>query len=136
MDDETTIQTIAAALEVWFALLGRQFGPLSRPQRRIMRLVANQPEVRVGDLASSLGHSTAGATKMIDTLEKAGFVRRGRLPDTDQRQVYVVLTPAGAEAVREADLVFVAQVKRSLDALAPSERTALAHLLGRIRANS
>src|SRR5438105_1467214 len=44
MDDPSTIGAIARGLERWYALLGRQFGPLSRPQRRVLAAVANGGE--------------------------------------------------------------------------------------------
>jgi DNA-binding MarR family transcriptional regulator len=129
MSNHETIEAIAASLDDWYSLLGRQYGPLSRPQRRLMRLLSAETGVRVGDLTTSLGQTTAGTTRMIDTLEGLGYVRRARLPDTDQRQVYVALTSEGVEALQAADLAFVAQVERSLAGLTDAERASLASLL-------
>jgi DNA-binding MarR family transcriptional regulator len=129
MEDRHTIEAIAASLDHWYSLLGRQYGPLSRPQRRLMRLLSAESGVRAGDLTASLGQTTAGTTRMIDMLEGLGYVRRARLPDTDQRQVYVALTTEGAAALAEADLAFVAQVEASLAGLTDAERESLAALL-------
>src|SRR5579863_5353862 len=110
-DDTTIIAEIAHALDDWYSELGRQYGPLSRPQRRMLRLVAAGPSLRVGDLAEGLGLTTAGATRMLDTLESLGYATRARgAQNTDQRQVYVSLTAEGAEALRAADAVYVARV--------------------------
>jgi DNA-binding MarR family transcriptional regulator len=130
------IEKIARGLDRWNATLGRQYGPLSRPQRRIMRLLALQPETRVGSLAADVGVTAAGATKMLDLLEREGYVRRVRRPDSDQRQVYVSLTASGAEALRLANLAFVASVEASLAALTDDQRESLADMFSHIGAPS
>ena len=76
----------------------------------------------------------AGATRMVDTLEGLGYVQRFRVPTADQRQVYVAVTPAGTDALREADRVFRERVRATLDALDADERAAMARLLGAINA--
>ena len=134
MNDIPEIEEIARGLERWNSLLGRQFGPLSRPQRRVMSLLTAGAEMRVGDLAERLGTTTAGATRMVDTLEDLGYVRRFRVPDTDQRQVSVALTDAGIQALRAADSVFMEQVQRTVAGLPAADRTTLARLLEAITA--
>ena len=120
---------IAHALDEWYALLGRQFGPLSRPQRRMLRLLDEEQAVRVGDLAEALGLTTAGTTRMLDKLEALGYARRARVPQSDQRQVYVTLTPSGKQALQVADSVFLERVQATLFALDEEERATLARLL-------
>ena len=39
-EDMIAIAEIAHALDDWYSELGRQYGPLSRPQRRMLRLIA------------------------------------------------------------------------------------------------
>jgi DNA-binding MarR family transcriptional regulator len=123
------IVTIARALDDWYTLLGRQFGPLSRSQRRMLRLLNTVDAVRVGDLAEKLGLTTAGATRMLDKLESFHYAARSRDPRSDQRQVYVTMTPAGQEALRQADDAFLARIQETLGFLASDEQSALAHLL-------
>jgi len=123
------IATIAQALDEWEALLGRQFGPLSRPQRRIMRLLSGEQAVRVGDLAEKLGITTAGATRMLDKLEALHYATRARDQHNDQRQVYVTLTVTGQQALLDANAAFLAHVQSTLTVLNPAERTLLAQLL-------
>ena len=38
--DYAQLTSIAYALDDWYTRLGRQFGPLSRPQRRMLRLLS------------------------------------------------------------------------------------------------
>jgi DNA-binding MarR family transcriptional regulator len=120
---------IAHALDEWNTLLGRQFGPLSRPQRRMLHLLDEEKAVRVGDLAEILGLTTAGTTRMLDKLESLGYAQRARVPHTDQRQVHVTLTQAGKQALQIADSVFLERVQATLLVLGKEERTTLAHLL-------
>jgi len=130
MTDDAAIAEIAHALDDWYSGLGRQYGPLSRPQRRMLRLVAAGPSLRVGDLAEGLGLTTAGATRMLDTLESLGYATRARgAQHTDQRQVYVSLTAEGAEALRAADAVYLARVSTLTQRLTTDERAQLASLL-------
>src|SRR6266446_3712554 len=121
--------SIAYALDEWYSRLGRQFGPLSRPQRRMLRLLSADTMVRVGDLGEQLGLTTAGTTRMLDKLEAMGYAARSRTAQHDQRQVYVTLTPAGALALQEAERVFLARMQHFLSNLSPPERATLAHLL-------
>lgn len=123
------IVAIANALDDWYTSLGRQFGPLSRPQRRTLHLLSKEQEMRVSDLAETLGQTTAGATRMLDKLESLGYAVRTRGAYSDQRQVYVTLTAAGQQALNIADTVFCERVQISLGGLNESECATLARLL-------
>jgi len=121
---------IAHALDILNARMGRQFGPLSRPQRRMLRLLSTDVAVRVGDLGEQLGLTTAGTTRMLDKLESMGYAVRSRSDRYDQRQVYVTLTAMGASALREAEDVFLERMRTLLNKnLRPTERVTLARLL-------
>ena len=136
VSNESVERAIARDLDRWWNSLGREFGPLSRPQRRVLRTLADREAAgqatRVGDLATLLRLTTAGATRMLDTLEGLGYVRRYRASGADQRQVYIALAPPGVAALAEADRAFYQQVRASLAALGESERRTLADLLARL----
>lgn len=131
---------VAAALDHWWGSLGREFGPLTRPQRRALRLLADrtarEQPTRVGDLATLLQFTTAGATRLLDTLETAGYATRYRAPDADQRQVYIALTAAGRDALEQSDRAFAARVAASLAPLSEAERQTLAALLARLTSSA
>ncbi len=129
VDRREEVVTIAAAIDAWYDRLGRQFGPLSRPQRRMLRLLSIDTKVRVSDLSEALGVTTAGTTRMLDKLEAMGYAVRSRMDQYDQRQVYVTLTEAGARALHEAEEVFLERVQMLLQGLSLEEQVALAHLL-------
>lgn len=127
---------IAHALDRLYTQLGRQYGPLSRPLRRALRLLAAREErgapARVGDLAAGLELTTAGATRLLDRLEELGYAERYRAQGQDQRQVGVRLTAAGREALAEADAAFAARARATLAPLTATERERLAALLERL----
>jgi len=128
---------IAQALDRWTEKVGRQFGPLSRGKRRMLLAVAaGSGGVRVSDLAARLDVTPAGATRMIDTLEKLGYVQRFQRPDTDQRQVHVALTPSGATALEAANRAFAESVRTTLAGLSAEDLGRLAALLQRLSSGS
>ena len=133
--DYAQLTSIAYALDDWYTRLGRQFGPLSRPQRRMLRLLSIESPVRVGDLGVQLGLTTAGTTRMLDKLEAMGYAKRSRTDQRDQRQVYVSLTLPGAVALRDAEGVFLERIQASLKNLSPIEQETLAQLLHTLNEN-
>ena len=133
--DYAQLTSIAYALDDWYTRLGRQFGPLSRPQRRMLRLLSIDSPARVGDLAVQLGLTTAGTTRMLDKLEAMGYAKRSRIDQRDQRQVYVSLTLPGAIALRDAEGVFLERIQASLKNLSPIEQETLAQLLRALNEN-
>lgn len=132
------VPTVARALDLWNGRLGRQFGPLSRPQRRTLRtlveLSTSTPPVRVSDLAERLGVTSAGATRMLSKLEDFGYVSRVREPEGDQREVYITLTLAGSQALIDANDVYFERVSDELKRLDDDEQETLARLLDKLTA--
>lgn len=70
------------------------------PERRLRRV----------DLAEEVLLTASGITRLLDGLEKAGYVERGTC-DTDRRVVYAVLTEAGLTKLRGASTSHVAQIE-------------------------
>jgi DNA-binding MarR family transcriptional regulator len=98
---------------------------LSRAPDRRMRRV---------DLAEQVLLTASGITRLLDGLERAGYVARGAC-DSDRRVVYAVLTDAGLEKLRAASQTHVAQIDAYFTArYDESELTELASLLSRIDA--
>ena len=74
---------------------------LSRAPDRRMRRV---------DLAGQVLLTASGVTRLLDGLERSGFVERGSC-DSDRRVVYAVLTDAGLAKLRSASESHVAQIE-------------------------
>ena len=96
---------------------------LSRAPDRRMRRV---------DLADQVFLSASGVTRLLDGLERQGFVERASC-DTDRRVVYAVLTDTGLERLRKAAESHFGQVDEIFSArFDVDELSALTDLLDRL----
>jgi DNA-binding MarR family transcriptional regulator len=96
---------------------------LSRaPDRRLRRV----------DLAEQVLLTASGVTRLLDGLERAGFVERASC-STDRRVVYAVLTDDGLEKVRSARQAHLTQIETFFHArLEERELDELTALLARL----
>lgn len=128
---EDLLTAMVDAVERWYVLIGRRFGPLSRAKRRFLHVLRETDGPYVKELASRFDISTAGATRMLDNLESRGYVRRLRQTD-DARKVKVYLTPLGQTVLAESDLVFTRRMLELLGRLDPEEQHQFLRLLRKI----
>jgi DNA-binding MarR family transcriptional regulator len=98
---------------------------LSRAPDRRMRRV---------DLAEQVLLTASGITRLLDGLERSGYVERGSC-DSDRRVVYAVLTDVGLAKLRGASESHVAQIGEYFSSrYDAAELSELAGLLARIDA--
>lgn len=98
---------------------------LSRADDRMMRRV---------DLAGEVLLSPSGITRLLQGLERAGWVEKANC-DSDARVSYAKLTDAGMAKLRAAAKTHVAGIRRVfLDAFDEGELETLSELLGRLGA--
>ncbi|MEV7677459.1 MarR family transcriptional regulator [Streptomyces sp. NPDC088341] len=93
----------------------------------VLLTLAEAPEgrLRMKDIAASLLISRSGLTRIVDDLERQGFVERRKCP-TDARGFDAVLTAAGTKAYRRARKVHLTNLRREfLDKLTEEQLTAL-----------
>lgn len=78
-------------------------------------LLARAPDSRLRrvDLASSLLLTAGGVTRLLDGLEREGFVAREQC-SSDRRVTYAVLTKAGRDKLREASKSHTRQIRELL----------------------
>jgi MarR family transcriptional regulator, organic hydroperoxide resistance regulator len=123
-------------IELWDAVDARlksEFGlPLTHfePMSVMDRLAG----CRVYDIASELGITTGGVSKLVDRIEAGGYCRR--LPNpADRRSSLLELTPEGRRVFAEAGAAFDEELQRWLGDPVP-ERTLrqFAATLARLRA--
>jgi DNA-binding MarR family transcriptional regulator len=96
--------------------------------------LARAPEhaMRRVDLANSVVLTASGITRLLEGLERAGWVCR-RTCDHDGRVSYAVLTDAGLEKLREASATHQADIARLFtDRFDEEDLTRLGDLLGRL----
>jgi DNA-binding MarR family transcriptional regulator len=99
----------------------------------LLRL-ARAPESRMRrvDLADSLLLTASGVTRLLDGLEREGFVRREEC-ESDRRVSYAVLTQAGRDKLRDADRSHTRQIRELMGAqYDEDELRQLASLLDRL----
>jgi DNA-binding MarR family transcriptional regulator len=95
------------------------------PERRLRRV----------DLAESVLLTASGITRLLDGLQRAGYVSRGT-SEEDARVSYAVLTGEGYEKLRSAAPTHVGSIRKLFGELFSSdELESLAELLGRLPAD-
>ncbi len=88
------------------------------------------------ELAESLLLTASGVTRLLDGLERAGYVEKGSCP-TDARVTYAVLTDAGREKLEQASLSHIAEIRALFEERFDGEElVTLADLLGRLPLDS
>ena len=96
------------------------------PERRMRRV----------DLAGSVLISPSGITRLLEGLERCGYVERAEC-ETDRRVVYAVLTDSGVEKLSDARASHLTDVQRLFaDRYSDGELESLGELLARLSAGS
>ncbi|HXV58170.1 MAG TPA: MarR family transcriptional regulator [Gaiellaceae bacterium] len=96
--------------------------------------LARAPDNRLRrvDLAERVLLTASGITRLLDGLERAGYVERESC-STDRRVVYAKITEAGVEKLREAGRTHLAGIRELFTGrFDESELQTLATLLGRL----
>jgi DNA-binding MarR family transcriptional regulator len=107
---------------------------LYRGQPPVLHALWEREGLTHSDLAARMHVSPATITKMIQRMEKAGFVERRDDPE-DQRVSRVYLTDAGRAIQAEVHRVFRELDGETCAGLTPEERDWLRQVLLRIREN-
>jgi DNA-binding MarR family transcriptional regulator len=99
-----------------------------------MSVIASRDTCRVYELASELGISSGGASKLVDRLEAHGHCRRYPNPG-DRRSSLLKLTPVGTALLATAQHIVDAELEDMLGShLSRTEIDQLAALLHDLRA--
>ena len=96
--------------EVLDALKEAEVGPT---KMNLMRLLKRQRRQSVNDLARFLGQTKAAASQNVDSLVKAGLVRRDQ-DKIDRRCVWISLTPRGSRILGRAESLQRQALKRAV----------------------
>jgi len=123
-------------IELWNAVDARLKSEFNLPLTHFepMSVIDRLARCRVYDIASELGITTGGTSKLVDRIEASGYCRR--LPNPgDRRSSLLELTPEGQRILAEAGVAFDEELQRWLGSAVP-ERTLrqFASTLTRLRA--
>lgn len=101
----------------------------------VLRLVvdaeADRRRLTPGEVARTLGTSSAATTAIVDRLEAAGLLERSPHP-TDRRSVVLSPTMAEGSAARAALTASRRRREAMVEMLSPAEREAMASALSRL----
>lgn len=86
------------------------------------------------ELSRVLSYDSGSMTRLLDRLEKKGFIARSR-SETDRRMVKLELTPHGHEAARQLPALGAAVLNEQLRGFSTADHATLIDLLGRFIAN-
>jgi DNA-binding MarR family transcriptional regulator len=105
-------------------------GPIaSHVIRAAIHIYGNGPQT-IGQLAMGIGVSQGWASRIVDEMERAGYVERQRDP-ADRRVVRVSLVPAAVERVERVYRWRGDAVEAALDGLSDADRAAVIAFLRR-----
>jgi len=107
---------------------------LYQGQPPALRELWKQEGLTQSELASRLKITPATVTRMLQRMEKTGFIRREPDPD-DQRVTRVFLTGAGRAVQEQVECVFRTLEAETFAGLDPEELSLLRGLLLRLREN-
>ena len=97
---------------------------------------ADDRRMRRVDLAERLILTASGVTRLLDGLEREGFVERAACA-SDRRVTYAVLTDAGYRKLQESSKSHIADIRAFFEArFSTEELEQLASLLGRLPADA
>ena len=127
------LQGHAAATRELSTALVREHGLTINDYEALLRLSRTDGHhLKRVELAESLLLTPSGVTRLLDGLERAGYVEKGSC-DTDARITYAVLTEAGHEKLEEASVSHIAQIRAFFgQRFDEDELATLAELLGRL----
>jgi DNA-binding MarR family transcriptional regulator len=127
------LQGHAAATRELSADLVRDHGLTINDYEALLRLSrADDRRLKRVELAETLVLTPSGVTRLLDGLERAGYVEKGSC-DSDARVTYAVLTDAGLDKLREASTSHVAQIRTFFEQRFDDDELAtLSDLLGRL----
>jgi DNA-binding MarR family transcriptional regulator len=111
----------------------RPFGLTAQQIGVILMLSCNRAHTPY-ELSRAMSYDSGSMTRMLDRLEKKGFIVRTR-SDADRRMVKLELTPHGREVAQQLPRLGAAVLNEQLQGFTAADVATLTGLLGRLIAN-
>jgi DNA-binding MarR family transcriptional regulator len=106
-------------------------GVISFPQARVMMVMADAGQVRMGELSAKLGVTARNVTTIVDGLEREGLLARTPDPN-DRRAILLELTPKGRDLIAAVHTTQRELADWLFAALDTTERAELLRLLRKL----
>ena len=128
-------EVIRFEIEIWNGVDARLRSEFNLPLTHFepMSVIDRYGSCRVYEIATELGITTGGTSKLIDRIEAEGLCRRRPNPE-DRRSSLLELTPAGRKLLQAASKVFDDELERRLGGMSPRSVEQLLSTLHRLRA--
>jgi DNA-binding MarR family transcriptional regulator len=110
---------------------------LSLSEYEVLLYLAHAPDrmMRRVDLARSVLLTPSGITRLLEGLERSGYVDRAKC-ESDARVTYALLTDAGHAKLTEASKTHLEDIRSHFSRFTPDELDALQALLSRLEGDS
>ncbi|SAL18654.1 MarR family transcriptional regulator [Caballeronia turbans] len=108
---------------------------LTSPQIGVMLMLASGRARTPLELSREMSYDSGSMTRMLDRLEKKGFVSRAR-SEADRRVVELSLTERGRDAAKRLPVIGAAVLNEQLRGFSPAELDLLIAMLARIIGNT
>jgi len=127
---------LGRARKTFILALEQELAPydISSSQWAIILNLADGNASTAGDLCKLMRYDPGGMTRLLDRLEKKGFLRRVRMPG-DRRTIQLELTATGKALRPKIVKALVTVLNRLLTGFTRKEVLQLQDLLGRMSAN-
>jgi len=119
--------------QVWRAFFKGDSEDLSQHERQLLHHIHEGRKVALGDVARHLGIPKSSASEQVKSLERRGFLTRGRDRE-DERRLEIVLTPRGLARVRSDSVLDLKRLAVALRAMSRSDLDAMVRGLGKLAA--
>ena len=109
---------------LWRAFFKADSSDLSQHERQLLHHIQVGRKVPLGEVARHLGIPKSSASEQVKSLERRGFLTRGR-DRSDERRLAITLTPKGAARVRSDSVLDLKRLALALKSMTKSDVEAL-----------
>jgi MarR family transcriptional regulator, transcriptional regulator for hemolysin len=100
----------------------------------LLRISEAETAITQKELGEIIGHDKTSMVRIIDYLQKKGYVKR-KQNTSDRRAYFIELTPKAVKVLPEIKTAFAAMNKAALKGIAKDELACLGHCLSTIESN-
>ena len=118
---------------LWSALFKADDDDLSQHERQLLHHLGDERGIPLGAVARHLGIPKSSASEQVKSLERRGFLTRGRDPD-DERRLSIVLTDMGVARVRRDSVLDLLRLAAALKKISAEDKKVLLAGLERLAA--